>query len=113
MSRADPWPLREAVTSSSDARTWELLDSTARSMLNANRYPLAQLSGELDANDVDSLGMPLHPLGSFWPGETFDIAIDGFPDWPDGVYPMRLMRMSGDQTGKVSLKFDPVQEPVT
>ena len=113
VSRADPWPLREAVTSSSDARTWELLDSTARSMLNANRYPLAQLSGELDADYVDSLGMPLHPLGSFWPGETFDIAIDGFPDWPDGVYPMRLMRMSGDQTGKVSLKFDPVQEPVT
>ena len=39
------------------------------------------------------------------------MAIDGFPDWPDGVTTMRLMQMSGDQTGKVTLKFDPIAEP--
>ena len=77
----------------------------------ANRRPLCQLSGEMNANDVDANGLPLHPLGSFWPGETFDVAIDGFPDWPDGVTTMRLMQMSGDQTGKVTLKFDPIAEP--
>ena len=59
----------------------------------------------------DAMGLPLHPLGSFWPGEMFDIAIDGFPDLPDGVYPMRLMQMSGDETGKVTVKFDPVGDP--
>lgn len=111
-SISDPWPLREATLSSSDSKTYDLLDSAAKGMLEVNRHPLAQLSGEINVNDCDESGMPLHPLGSFWPGEMFDISIDGFPDWPDGVYPMRLMQMSGDETGKVTLKFDPVREPV-
>lgn len=109
--REDPWPLRETMLSASDAKTWELLSSAANAAMLANRRPLCQLSGEMDANDVDANGLPLHPLGSFWPGETFDVAIDGFPDWPDGVTTMRLMQMSGDQTGKVTLKFDPIAEP--
>lgn len=106
----DPWPLRESVTSDSDARTWSLLDSAARGTLQANRRPLAQFSGTIDADDTDATGRPLHPLGSFWPGEVFDVAVDGFPDWPDGVYPMRLMQMSGDETSKVTLKFDPITD---
>ena len=56
--------------------------------------------------------MPLHPLGSIWPGETLDVAIDGFPDWPDGTYRMRLMQMSGDHTSLVKLKFAPVADPL-
>lgn len=112
VNREDPYPLRETTTSSTDSKTYELLAATANGLLNANRVPLMQLSGDIDVNDCDSTGLPLHPLGSFWPGEMFDIAIDGFPDLPDGVYPMRLMQMSGDETGKVTLKFDPVREPV-
>lgn len=111
VNREDPYPLRETTVSSTDSKTYELLASAANGMLNANRLPLMQLSGEIDVNDCDATGLPLHPLGSFWPGEMFDIAIDGFPDLPDGVYPMRLMRMSGDETGKVTLKFDPVGDP--
>lgn len=111
VNREDPYPLRETTVSSTDSKTYELLASAANGMLNANRLPLMQLSGEIDVNDCDAMGLPLHPLGSFWPGEMFDIAIDGFPDLPDGVYPMRLMRMSGDETGKVTVKFDPVGDP--
>lgn len=111
VKRQDPYPLRETTTSATDAKTYELLAAAADGMLNANRQPLMQLSGEIDVNDCDAMGLPLHPLGSFWPGEMFDIAIDGFPDLPDGVYPMRLMQMSGDQTGKVTVKFDPVADP--
>lgn len=111
VKRQDPYPLRETATSDTDAKTYELLAAAADGMLNANRQPLMQLSGEIDVNDCDAMGLPLHPLGSFWPGEMFDIAIDGFPDLPDGVYPMRLMQMSGDQTGKVTVKFDPVADP--
>lgn len=113
VQRRDPWPLREMTVSDTDSKTWELLHNAATARLNANRSPLAQLSGEIDVDDCDASGMPLHPLGSFWPGETFDIALDGYPDCPDGVYAMRLMQMSGDETGKVSLKFDPVEDPVT
>lgn len=111
VKRQDPYPLRETTTSDTDTKTYELLAAAADGMLNANRQPLMQLSGEIDVNDCDAMGLPLHPLGSFWPGEMFDIAIDGFPDLPDGVYPMRLMQMSGDQTGKVTVKFDPVADP--
>ena len=111
VKREDPYPLRETTVGSTDSKTYELLASAANGMLNANRLPLMQLSGEIDVNDCDAMGLPLHPLGSFWPGEMFDIAIDGFPDLPDGVYPMRLMRMSGDETGKVTVKFDPVADP--
>lgn len=111
VNREDPYPLRETTTSSTDSKTYELLAATANGLLNANRVPLMQLSGDIDVNDCDSTGLPLHPLGSFWPGEMFDIAIDGFPDLPDGVYPMRLMQMSGDETGKVTVKFDPVGDP--
>lgn len=109
----DPWPLRETTLSDSDSRTWELLASASEGELEANRRPLAQFSGEINANDCDAAGRPLHPLGSFWPGEMVDIAIDGFPDWPDGVYPMRLMQMGGDETGRISVKFDPIRDPIT
>lgn len=109
---SDPLPLRETVQSETDCTSWELLKADADAVLVANGRPLAQWSGNIDANDVDASGMPLHPLGSIWPGETLDVAIDGFPDWPDGTYRMRLMQMSGDHTSLVKLKFDPVADPL-
>lgn len=108
----DPWPLRETTLAMTDAKTWEPLAAAAKARLDASRRPLAQLTGILHADDTDQAGNPLHPLGSFWPGEMFDISITGMPDWPDGIYPMRLMEMSGDQTDQVKLKFDPVIDPV-
>lgn len=107
----DPWPLRETTISDSSALAWTTLASAARGRLQANSRPVAQFTGELHANDTDSMGNVLHPLGSFWPGEMFHVAIEGFPDWPDGTYNMRLMEMSGDQTDKVTLKFDPIIVP--
>lgn len=109
--QTDGWPLRETATSDSDLKEWSLLQSTANATLNVNKHPLAQFTGELDADDTDASGTPLHPLGSFWPGETFDVNIQGWPDWPDGVTVMRLMMISGDNTGKVKLKFDPIPDP--
>ncbi len=86
--------------------------SGATGLLQANGRPLMQVKGEINAYDMDASGMPLHALGSFWPGEMFDISIQGFPDVPDGVYAMRLMQMSGDETGKVELTFDITTDPV-
>lgn len=111
--RSDPWPLREGVYSDPDAKNWDVLKSHAQAKLAANSKPLMQLSGTIDANDVDASGMPLHALGTFWPGEIFEISITGFPDLPDGIYRQRLMKMSGDQTGKVTLLFDICEDPCT
>nr|WP_205832544.1 hypothetical protein [Bifidobacterium sp. DSM 109959] len=108
----DPWPLREMTYSDTDTDKLDLLESHARAVLNANKTPLMQLKGSIDANDTDATGMPLHPLGSFWPGEIVEVALDGFPGLPDGVYRTRLMQMSGDETSKVSLTFDVMEDPI-
>lgn len=111
VSRDDPWPLRETTYSDSDAYDWASLHAAAAGRLKANARPVVQFTGTLHADDTDSAGNLLHPLGSFWPGEMFHVAVEGFPDWPDGVYNLRLMEMSGDQSDKVSLKFDPIVVP--
>ena len=112
VSQTDPWPLVEYTYQDSKAEEITVLRSGATGLLQANGRPLMQVKGEINAFDMDASGMPLHALGSFWPGEMFDISIQGFPDVPDGVYAMRLMQMSGDETGKVELTFDITTDPV-
>lgn len=111
VTRSDPWPLMESTYQDSKAEEIGVLRSGATAVLHANSRPLMQVKGEINAFDVSG-GMPLHALGSFWPGEMFDVSIQGFPDLPDGVYSMRLMQMSGDETGKVELTFDITTDPV-
>ncbi len=111
VTRSDPWPLMESTYQDSKAEEINVLRGGATAVLQANSRPLMQIKGEINAFDVSG-GMPLHALGSFWPGEMFDVSIQGFPDLPDGVYAMRLMQMSGDETGKVELTFDITTDPV-
>lgn len=112
VSQSDGWPLVEYTYQDSKAEEIAMLRSGATGLLQANGRPLMQVKGDVNAFDMDASGMPLHALGSFWPGEMFDISIQGFPDVPDGVYAMRLMQMSGDETGKVELTFDITVDPV-
>lgn len=112
VSQSDGWPLVEYTYQDSKAEEIAMLRSGATGLLQANGRPLMQVKGEVNAFDMDASGMPLHALGSFWPGEMFDVSIQGFPDLPDGVYSMRLMQMSGDETGKVELTFDITTDPV-
>ena len=112
VTRSDPWPLMESTYQDSKAEEINVLRGGATAVLQANSRPLMQIKGEVNAYDMDASGMPLHALGSFWPGEMFDVSIQGFPDLPDGVYAMRLMQMSGDETGKVELTFDITTDPV-
>lgn len=103
----DPWPLVEATFADSDADDADLLARDTEARLAANCRPLMQLSGTLDCSD-EHTPQP----GEFWPGEVFEVSIDGFPSLPDGVYPMRLMEMSGDQTSRVKLVFDVMDNPI-
>lgn len=112
VSQSDGWPLVEYTYQDSKAEEIAMLRSGATGLLQANGRPLMQVKGEINAFDMDASGMPLHALGSFWPGEMFDVSMQGFPDMPDGVYAMRLMQMSGDETGKVELTFDITVDPV-
>ena len=112
VSQSDGWPLVEYTYQDSKAEEIAVLRSGATGLLQANGRPLMQVKGEINAFDMDASGLPLHALGSFWPGEMFDVSMQGFPDMPDGVYAMRLMQMSGDETGKVELTFDITVDPV-
>lgn len=112
VSQSDGWPLVEYTYQDSKAEEIAVLRSGATGLLQANGRPLVQVKGEINAFDMDASGLPLHALGSFWPGEMFDVSMQGFPDMPDGVYAMRLMQMSGDETGKVELTFDITVDPV-
>ena len=107
VTKRDPWPLMESTYSDSDTDTLDVLIGHADAQLAANSRPLMQLSGYVDFND-DRVPNP----GSIWPGELVDIAIDGFPTLPDGVYRMRLMKMSGDQSSRASLLFDVMDYPI-
>lgn len=106
-SQSDPWPLVETTYSDSDTDSLSVLKNHADAQLESNCRPLMQLSGYVDFND-DDVPSP----GSMWPGEVVDVAIDDFPTIPSGVYRMRLMQMSGDQSSRAKLKFDVMDDPV-
>lgn len=113
VSGIDPWPLREHAVSDTDENDPVLLKRTAMGRLQGNRTPIMQMSCEIHANDVDATGRPLHPFGSFWPGELFEIGVDSHPALDDGVYQARLLQLSGDQSDKATLLFDVMPDPVT
>lgn len=108
----DPWPLRESAKSDTDLDNIPLLTAHATATLNANSRPLMQASCTIDIADEDASGSPLHPLGSFWPGELFTVSISSYPSLPDGDYLMRLMQMKGDETSTVKLVFDIMDDPI-
>ena len=107
----DPWPLREAAWSDTDADNWPLLRDHAAAQLAAAGRPLMQISGSMHVDALGAGDRPLHPLGSMWPGERVDLDIQGFPTLEDGTYECRLMQMSGDQSDRVDLVFDVMANP--
>jgi hypothetical protein len=107
----DPPILMESNWSDTDVTDVKQLKSKAMAVLNSNRRVMMQLSGTVHVNDLDGNGRPAHPLGSFWPGEIFTIHMRGHRRLPDDSYPMRLMKMSGDQSDAVKLQFDVVPAP--
>lgn len=103
----DPWPLSEEAWSDPDADSAGLLASHAAARLAAVRRPVAQVKGYVDLAD------PAVPApGSIWPGEVVELAVDGHPSLPDGLYRLRLMKMDGDEGTRCRLTFDPFPDPV-
>lgn len=110
-SKPDPPVLMESSWSDTDINNVPQLKDHAQAILAANAHTVMQLTGTIHVNDLDGVGNPAHALGSFWPGEMFHIHIRGHRRLPDDTYPMRLMKMSGDQSDAVKLQFDVMDAP--
>jgi hypothetical protein len=108
---SDPPILREIAYADTDAATLQNLKPKVQAVLNANKRTTMQLTSSIDVNDTDASGRPLHPLGSFWPGQVCELSVTGHRTLPDGTYATRLMEMSGDQSSKVAVKFDVMDAP--
>lgn len=108
VNRLDPYPLVETVKSDSDLDNLNLVKSHANASLNNLDYPICQVTCEVNIAD------PLNPVkpGLVWAGEPVDLAIEGHPALPDGMYNMRLMEMAGDLGTQVTLIFDVMADPL-
>lgn len=107
--RTDPYPLREMTYSDPDTDKAPLLVSHAQASLDANKRPLMQIKGDINIDETAGNDVPLHPLGSIWPGDMVELDINAFPILEDGIYRCRLMSMSGNETSTVHLTFDPLE----
>lgn len=105
-----PFPLYELTYADSDTEKATLLKAHAQAVLESNRIPLMQLKASVNISQRDQSGYPRMPLGSFWPGERFDLDIRDYAPLPDGVYRTRLMQMSGDGGDTVHLTFDVMED---
>ena len=98
--------LRELAVSDSQCEDDNLLRQEALAELNASKYPLMQISGDVHFNDA-AVPQP----GSFWPGQIVNLDLQEHPTLPDGTYRMRLMSMRGNTSDACTLTFDATPVP--
>lgn len=101
VSTSRPMLLREATLSDTDAASLPLLQQAADNALTSRLAPIMQIQADYYCDDEDTPDM-----GQMWPGELVKLHLADYPTLPDGVYMLRVMRMSGDNSSKVSLLFD-------
>ena len=104
-SMSDPYPLVEEVVSFSDDDNFSVLKSHANARLAVDKYPVMQITATINVTGKQI-------IGSLWPGEVVELAIDGFPTLPDGVYNQRVMSMRGDESDNVTIIFDVTRDPI-
>lgn len=107
----DPPLLMESTYSDTDVIDAGQLKSKALGVLASMSRPRMQFTGDIGLDDAGPNGIPLNPLGSFWPGDAFDVMITGHRTIPDGTYHTRLMQMDLSQEHTASLKFDVMDAP--
>jgi len=105
-SATDPWPLVEATRSDTDWGSADLVRAHTDAVLAASATPLVQIQGDVSLGDSE-----VPRPGAIWPGQMVDVDLSGHPSMPDGTYRLRLMEATGDQSGTVTLTFDPIADP--
>ena len=96
----------EAYYGDTDVDNVNLLRQHAQAQLSALSTPIMQMVGEYNLGDRH-----VPQLGEIWPGEIVQLALQGHPALPDGVYQQRIMEMSGDSSNTVKIVFDVMTVP--
>ena len=108
---SDPPLLMESTYSDTNVTDSAQLKSKAMGVLGGVSRPRMQFTGSIGLDDAGPNGLPLNTLGSFWPGDAFDVMVTGHRTLPDGVYHTRLMQMDLSQEHTAALKFDVMDAP--
>lgn len=106
VERSNPYMLMEAYYGDTDVDNVNLLRQHAQAQLSALSTPIMQMVGEYNLGDRH-----VPQLGEIWPGEIVQLALQGHPALPDGVYQQRIMEMSGDSANTVKIVFDVMTVP--
>lgn len=101
VSTSNPMMLRESTISDTDATDVTLLQKTADNALTSRLAPIMQIQADYYCDDENTPDM-----GDMWPGELVQLHLTDYPTLPNGVYTLRVMQMSGDNSSKISLLFD-------
>lgn len=100
------YSLNEITISDTDTDKVDTLRKQAMNTLGSMYVPVMQMSGDFHMDDRDT-----PQLGRLWPGEVAQLTLKDYPDLPDGVYQMRIMELSGDESDKVHVVFDVMPVP--
>lgn len=88
--------IRNKVGSKSSATDVKNLAST---YLAIDSKPRRVISGTIRANSE------IHPLGTYWPGDTVTIVTAGWRSFPNGIIKAKIDSMSGDSSMNISVSF--------
>lgn len=95
----DSWPMYETAVANTSAETSSVLQSATSGRLATVKHPLMQFSGVIRADG------PVQ-VGQLFPGEMTNLTVQGHPSLPDGIYRVRMMELSGDETPSINVKWD-------
>lgn len=95
------YPLLETVINVGNSENPVVVQGYALSSLNANKLPLMEVQMTVRADGAT-------PLGQFWPGDLVQVVTKGWLSLPDGPNQMRLLSISGGDSGdvKISLQME-------
>lgn len=82
-------PLVEYVGSTSDSENPDLIQTHAESHVKNNKYPLAQVSCDLNASDMR------YRLDRWHVGDAAEVTVKGWLNIPDGTHTLRIISASG------------------
>lgn len=92
------YPLLESVINVGNSDKPALVNGYGLATLRANEEALIEIQMTVRGDGIT-------PFGSFWPGDLAHVVTKGWLALPDGVTPMRILSVTGDDTANVKISL--------